>query len=202
MTNVNIPAWAGSADTMARRVKPIIHLIALNKSVTPSDISDLVRPAGSTKDYSAKYITFLRLLGFDFTVQKQGRKIVSYVCIVEPANVADIRAIGPKATKAKAAKAPKAPKAAKAPKVAAPKAPKVAAPAPAKKSVADIKAANLAKLKSVAAAMKPKAKSKSKKVREFDDVTEQFGTSGEVGTSFNVDRDWDSVEGLDLSKLL
>lgn len=210
MTNVNIPAWAGSADTMARRVKPIIHLIALNKSVTPSDISDLVRPAGSTKDYSAKYITFLRLLGFDFTVQKQGRKIVSYVCIVEPANVADIRAIGPKATKAKAAKAPKAPKAAKAPKVAAPKASKVAAPkaakvaapAPAKKSVADIKAANLAKLKSVAAAMKPKAKSKSKKVREFDDVTEQFGTSGEVGTSFNVDRDWDSVEGLDLSKLL
>ena len=102
MTNVNIPAWAGSADTMARRVKPIIHLIALGKAVSPSDIDNLVRPAGSSKNYSAKYITFLRLLGFDFTVQKDGRKIVSYTCTVEPKNSADIRAIGPKATKAKA----------------------------------------------------------------------------------------------------
>jgi hypothetical protein len=63
---------------------------------------------------------------------------------------------------------------------------------------AEIKAKNLATLKAVAANRKKAAK----RVREFDDVTEQFGTSGEVGTSFNVDRDWDSVEGLDLSKLL
>jgi hypothetical protein len=69
----------------------------------------------------------------------------------------------------------------------------------ANKSAADkaaIKAKNLETLKAVA------AKRKKVKVREFDDVTETFGTSGEVGTSFNVDRDWDSVEGLDLSKLL
>lgn len=192
MTNVNIPAWAGSADTMARRVKPIIHLIALNKSVTPSQIDDLVRPAGSSKNYSAKYITFLRLLGFDFSVQKDGRKIVSYTCTVEPANAANVRNVGAKVTKAKAAKAA-APKAAKVVKTAAPK-----AAAKSAKSVAAIKAANLAKLKEVGA---NRAKA-AKRVREFDDVTEQFGTSGEVGTSFNVDRDWDSVEGLDLSKLL
>lgn len=191
MTNVSkIPAWAGSAETMARRVKPIIHLIALNKSVTPSAISDLVRPAGSTKDYSAKYITFLRLLGFDFTVQKDGRKIVSYTCTVEPHDVRDIRAVAPKTAKVKVAKAPKV----KAVKTAAPKI--VAKTSATKKSVADIKAANLAKLKAVAAAKKP-----AKKVREFDDVTEQFGSSGEVGTSFNVDRDWDSIEGLDLKAL-
>lgn len=195
MTNVNIPAWAGSADTMARRVKPIIHLIALNKSVTPSQIDDLVRPAGSSKNYSAKYITFLRLLGFDFTMQKDGRKIVSYTCTVEPANVANVRNVGAKVTKAKSPKTVKtaAPKAAKVVKTAAPK-----AAAKSAKSVADIKAANLAKLKEVGA---NRAKA-AKRVREFDDVTEQFGTSGEVGTSFNVDRDWDSVEGLDLSKLL
>lgn len=192
MTNVNIPAWAGSADTMARRVKPIIHLIALNKSVTPSQIDDLVRPAGSSKNYSAKYITFLRLLGFDFSVQKDGRKIVSYTCTVEPANAANVRNVGAKVTKAKAAKA-SAPKAAKVVKTAAPK---VAAKSA--KSVADIKAANLAKLKEVGA---NRAKA-AKRVREFDDVTEQFGTSGEVGTSFNVDRDWDSMEGVDISKLL
>ena len=80
----NIPAWAGSAETMARRVRPIIHLIVLGQSVTPTEISELVRPEGSTKDYSAKYITFLRLLGFDFTVAKDGRKIVSYTVTKEP----------------------------------------------------------------------------------------------------------------------
>jgi len=192
MTNVNnIPAWAGSADTMARRVNPIIHLIAMGKSVSPSDISAIVRPAGSTKDYSAKYITFLRLLGFDFSVQKDGRKIVSYTCITEPKNAADIRAIGPKTSKAKAAKVAKA----AAPKVAKTKAVKTAAPA---KSVAAIKAKNLATLKAVGA----KQVKAAKRVREFDDVTEQFGNSGEVGTSFNVDRDWDSIEGLDLQKLV
>ena len=70
------------------------------------------------------------------------------------------------------------------------------------KVVADkaaIKAKNLETLKAVAAKKKAAPK---KKVREFDDVTEQFGTSGEVGTSFSVERDWDSIEGLDLSKLL
>ncbi|NDB60695.1 hypothetical protein EB001_19955 [bacterium] len=190
MTNINIPAWAGSADTMARRVNPIIHLIAMGKSVSPSTIDDLVRPAGSTKAYSAKYITFLRLLGFDFSVQKDGRKIVSYTCITEPKNAADIRAIGPKTSKAKAAKVAKA----AAPKVAKTKAVK-AAPS---KSVAAIKAKNLEMLKAVGA----KQVKAAKRVREFDDVTEQFGNSGEVGTSFNVDRDWDSIDGLDLQKLV
>ena len=66
------------------------------------------------------------------------------------------------------------------------------------KSIAEIKAANLAKLKAVGA----KQTKVAKRVREYDDVTEQFGNSGEVGTSFNVDRDWDSIEGLDLQKLL
>ena len=191
MTNMNIPAWAGSADTMARRVKPIIHLIAMGKSISPSTIDDLVRPAGSSKAYSAKYITFLRLLGFDFSVQKDGRKIVSYTCITEPKNAADIRSIAPKSAKAKAAKAPKV-KAVKPAKVAAPKAAKPA------KTVAAIKAKNLETLKAVGA----KQNKAAKRVREFDDVTEQFGNSGEVATSFNVDRDWDSIEGLDLTKLI
>ena len=88
-----------------------------------------MRPEGSTKDYSAKYITFLRLLGFDFTVAKDGRKIVSYTVTKEPANVADIRAAGPKVKKSKTV-TPKTPKA-KAP--VAPKA-KVVAQVPAAKA--------------------------------------------------------------------
>ena len=59
------------------------------------------------------------------------------------------------------------------------------------------KAANLAKLKEVAANRSKAAK----KVREFDDVTETFGSSGEVGTSFSVDRDFDSFEDVDLKYL-
>jgi hypothetical protein len=60
-------------------------------------------------------------------------------------------------------------------------------------------------MKKVAAKFKPTKATKKvskKKTREFDDVTEQFGTSGEVGTSFSVDKDWDSIENLDLSKIL
>ena len=174
-------------------VRPEIRALAvlqLGKTVTPQEINDHV----GTGDYAAKYVSFLNTrYGFKITANKDGRKVVSYTMIAEPANAADLRAQTPKAAKAPKAAAPKV---AKAPKVVAPKAAK--APAKSAKSVADIKAANLAKLKEVAA-NRTKA---AKRVREFDDVTEQFGTSGEVGTSFNVDRDWDSIDGLDLSKLL
>lgn len=171
-------------------IRPEIRALAvlqLGKTVTPDEINSHV----GTGEYAAKYVSFLNTrYGFTITANKDGRRVVSYTVIAEPANAADLRAQTPKAPKAKAVKAaaPKAPKAAA----------KAAAPAKSAKSVADIKAANLAKLKAVGA---NRAKA-AKRVREFDDVTETFGTSGEVGTSFNVDRDWDSVEGLDLSKLL
>lgn len=176
-------------------IKPYLRalkVIKLGVPVTPKEINDYV----GTGDYAAKYISFLRTRnGFEFTIQKDGRQVVSYTMIKEPDNAADLRALQPKAAKVKTAKAPK---------VAAPKVVKTV-----KRMVAEtaskvvdkeaIKAKNLATLKAVAAKKKAAPK---KKVREFDDVTEQFGTSGEVGTSFNVDRDWDSIEGLDLSKLL
>ena len=112
-----------------------------------------------------------------------------YTLISEPSDAAAIRASTASTPRGKgAAKTVKAPKV-KAVKTAAPKS---------TKSVADIKAANLEKLKAVGA---NRAKA-AKRVREFDDVTEQFGNSGEIGTSFNVDRDWDSIDGLDLQKLL
>jgi ERCC4-type nuclease len=179
-------------------IRPEIRALAvlqLGKTVTPSQINDHV----GTGEYAAKYVSFLNTrYGFTITANKDGRKVVSYTMIAEPANAADLRAQTPKAAKAKTAKAPKA----AAPKVVksavAVDTKRIKAAAKSAKSVADIKAANLAKLKEVAA-NRTKA---AKRVREFDDVTEQFGTSGEVGTSFNVDRDWDSIDGLDLSKLL
>ena len=171
-------------DRYIKRAARILPAIQPGVPFTPETIDQIV--GGS---YSAKFVFYLRELGFEFSQAKDGRKIVSYTLISEPSDAAAIRASTASTPRGKgAAKAVKAPKV-KAAKVAAPKS---------TKSVADIKAANLEKLKAVGA---NRAKA-AKRVREFDDVTEQFGNSGEVGTSFNVDRDWDSIEGLDLQKLL
>ena len=171
-------------DRYIKRAARILPAIQPGVPFTPETIDQIV--GGS---YSAKFVFYLRELGFEFSQAKDGRKIVSYTLISEPSDAAAIRASTASTPRGKgAAKVAKAPKV-KAAKVAAPKS---------TKSVADIKAANLEKLKAVGA---NRAKA-AKRVREFDDVTEQFGNSGEVGTSFNVDRDWDSIEGLDLQKLL
>jgi hypothetical protein len=185
-------------------VRPEIRALAvlqLGKTVTPQEINDHV----GTGDYAAKYVSFLNTrYGFTITANKDGRKVVSYNVVAEPANAADLRAMQPKAPKAKTAKAPKTVKLSTIVN-------KVSKNFAAKKAVesADnvvdidaVKAKNLETMRKVAAKMKAKKAPKAKKVRDFDDVTETFGTSGEVGTSFSVERDWDSVEGLDLKNLL
>jgi len=178
-------------------VRPEIRALAvlqLGKTVTPAEINAHV----DTGDYAAKYVSFLNTrYGFTITANKDGRKVVSYTMIAEPANAADLRGATPKTKIAK-------PKAAKVKaNIAQPTfVPKVAASTA---EIADIKAKNLETMKKVAAKFKPTKATKKvskKKTREFDDVTEQFGTSGEVGTSFSVERDWDSIDGLDLQKLL
>jgi hypothetical protein len=184
-------------------IRPEIRALAvlqMGKTVTPKEINDHV----GTGEYAAKYVSFLNTrYGFTITANKDGRKVVSYTMIAEPANAAELRAAQPKASKAKAAKVAKAPKA-KAPKanITQPTFVPKAEPANAE----DIKAKNLDTLRKVAADMgmkKVAAKKKvAKKVREFDDVTEQFGTSGEVATSFSIDKDWDSIDGVDLSKII
>lgn len=178
---VKVPKWAGSADTMVRRVQPILHLIKLGEAVAPSQIDALVKGA-----YSAKYITFLRLLGFEFSVQKDGRKIVSYTCTKEPANVDAIRNVAPKQKKVKAPSEPKV-KAAK--KVNAPVEKKAAAKKTAKPASKGGNAATLAKLKEIGKRYQKPA----------DEVEATFGDTGEIGS---IDGGWDSIEGLDLSKLV
>jgi hypothetical protein len=181
-------------------VRPEIRALAvlvMGKTVTPKQINDHV----GTGDYAAKYVSFLNTrYGFTITANKDGRKVVSYTMIAEPANAADLRAATPKTKIAK----PKAVKVAKVTKVANPTATAIANMP--KKSDDDIKAKNLETIKKVAEGMKKVAAKKAKsnkKTREFDDVTEQFGTSGEVGTSFSVDKDWDSIDlnNVDLKAL-
>ena len=85
-------------------VKPEIRalkVITLNKAVTPGEINKEV----GTGEYAAKYITFLRRLGFEFTSKKDGRSIVSYTLVKEPKNVAEIRATTPKEKAVKVVKA-------------------------------------------------------------------------------------------------
>jgi hypothetical protein len=170
-------------DRYIKRAARVLPAIQPGVPFTPETIDQIVGG-----EYSSKFVFYLRELGFEFSNTKDGRKIVSYTLIKEPDDAATIRGATASAPRGKNA-TPKAPKV---------KAVKAAKPAKSTKSVADIKAANLAKLKAVGA----KQVKAAKRVREYDDVTEQFGNSGEVGTSFNVDRDWDSIEGLDLQKLV
>ena len=182
-------------------IRPEIRALAvlqLGKTVTPADINNHV----GTGDYAAKYVSFLNTrYGFNITANKDGRKVVSYTMIAEPANVADLRAATPKTKIAK----PKAVKVAKVLGLTKSEAKVIRAEVAAEKAE-DVKAKNLETIKKVAEGMKKVAAKKAKsnkKTREFDDVTEQFGTSGEVGTSFSVDKDWDSIDlnNVDLKAL-
>ena len=190
-------------------VRPEIRALAvlqLGKTVTPAEINAHV----GTGDYAAKYVSFLNTrYGFTITANKDGRKVVSYTVIAEPANAADLRGATPKAPKTKTVKlstvVKKVNKKFTASKALAAENAAIVRAVTEAENVAEIKAKNLETMKKVAAKFKPTKATKKvskKKTREFDDVTEQFGTSGEVGTSFSVERDWDSIDGLDLQKLL
>ena len=185
-------------------IRPEIRALAvlqLGKTVTPKEINDHV----GTGEYAAKYVSFLNTrYGFNITANKDGRRVVSYTMIAEPDNAAELRGATPKATKAKAAKVPKAPKVSKALGLTKSQAKQVRDEVAAEK-VADIKAKNLETLKKVAAERNKATtkKAKAKRVpRESDYVRDTFGSTGEIATSYNVDADWDSVEGLDLQKLV
>ena len=181
-------------------IRPEIRALAviqLNKPVTPKQINDCV----GTGDYAAKYISFLNTrYGFTIEAQKDGRTVVSYVCIAEPANVAELRATKPKEpkrdklveqvkregktyAKLKAKGELFSQKAAKAKQAATPE---------------EIKAKNLATMQKVTA----KAKKVKQKSKRFDFVEKELGSTGEIATSFTIDGDWDSMQGVDVKSLI
>lgn len=183
-------------DRYIKRAARILPVIKLGVPFTPADIDSIVGGA-----YSAKFVFYLRELGFEFSQSKDGRKIVAYTLIKEPSDAAAIRAATPSKTRGKAGapKAPKAPKA-KVAKAAKPivgtesKAAKAKAPKKvSNKKVADIKAKNLAKLKAVG----ERFNKANKPMTDADILKDE-----PKATSFSLDNDWDSVAGLDLSKLI
>ena len=133
--------------------------------VSPKEIEDHAQGG----PYSSKWMLYLRMRGFDITVQKEGRKVVSYTLVSEPKNAAEFREIrkpAPKQPKQKAVKVAK-PKAVKQAKTADPK----------DKNMAALKAA-LAKRKAAEAEFK---------------ALEEVGLG--IPTSTNVDGDFDSYDG-------
>lgn len=158
----------------------------IGKAVTPSEINAHV----GRGDYAAKYISFLRgRHGFEFSVQKDGRTVVSYTLIYEPDNAADVRAMAAGSGSVKAAKAAK-PKAAKAAK------PKASKPVKARQSK-----------QTATAPVKKAARNvlKERADKEADALLAEIGmkNAGEyAGGTYSIDPDWDSMDGIDVANFL
>jgi hypothetical protein len=159
-----------------------LQLFEIGKAVTPKEINDHV----GRGDYAAKYISFLRNRhGFEFSVQKDGREVVSYTLLMEPKNAAEVRA-----------RATAAPAAVKTAKVKA--APKVKASKPIK--VRQSKQTPSAPVKKAARQVL-----KDHADAEADRLLAEIGmkNGGEyAGGTYSVDPDWDSMDGIDVANFL
>lgn len=157
-----------------------LQLFTVGKSVSPTEINTHV----GRGDYAAKYISFLRNRhGFEFTVQKDGRTVVSYTMVSEPSNAAEVRA---KADPAVADVAKRA-------KAVFTKAAKASKPVKAK----------LSKQTPVAKAARNVLKERADK--QADALLDELGmrNAGEVaGGTYSVDPDWDSMDGIDVANFL
>lgn len=183
-------------------IRPEIRALAvikLNKPVTPKEINDCV----GTGDYAAKYVSFLNTrYGFTIETQKDGRRVVSYTCIAEPKNVADLRAMKPKAKTAKTKTVTAKTIKTEVDMIVA----RNKAPTKKVKALTDeqIRAKNLETMKKVTAKQTGKkivAKAAAKKIK-IDPVEQELGSTGEVATSFTVDAGWDSMENVNVKDFL
>lgn len=182
----------------------VLEIVKLGVPVTPTEINDYV----GAGNYASKHILYLKNSGYQFNVVRDGRSVVSYTLTGIPGDADKmIAAVGSRKTKktAKVAKAPKAKAPAdklakavarwqdatndKSTKPIVGTAKKVAA----KKSVADIKAKNLAKLKAVG----ERFNKANKPLTDAEILRDEPSA-----TSFSLDGSWDSIDGLDLSKLI
>ena len=187
-----------SASNGIRPEYRALAVIQLNKPVTPTEINDCV----GTGDYAAKYISFLRRDGFVFDTTKDGRRIVSYTLIAEPVNAAYFRGLQPKRDKL-VEQVKREGKTYEVLKAKGELFSQKAAKAKQEKTAEEIKAANLATMKKVSAKIAKKvAAAKPKKRKVIDYVEKELGSTGEIATSFTIDGDWDSMEGVNVKALI
>lgn len=179
-----------------------LSVIKLGVPVTPEEID---KAAGFGK-YASKHILYLKIDGFEFEKEKDGRKVLSYTLVKEPPNAAALRAMQPKVPKSamprpkpEAGAAPK--RVGKRTKTEIPKittdAPVVTIEVPA--AAPRAKRSNVSK-KTVKALVE-KASARLRR-RDFDPVSDTFKSTGDVSTSFSIDSDWDSFEDVDVFRLV
>jgi hypothetical protein len=165
-----------------------LQLFKIGEPVSPTAINKHV----GRGDYAAKYISFLKNRhGFDFTVQKDGRTVLTYTLVSEPANAAEVRGRADVVSKdvqelsanlRKAGLEPIKPKSKKAVKV---RQSKQTASAPVKKAARNV-------LKDAAD-------------KQADALLAEIGmkNAGEyAGGTYSVDPDWDSMDGIDVANFL
>lgn len=158
----------------------LLEIMNVGDTLTPSEIDKHV----GNGNYASKHIWFLGKLGFTFDIKKEGRSVLSYTMIAEPANAADIRNCVTAAKPAKAAKA-------KTVKVAKPKATK------------PVKVRQSKQTAPVAKAARNVLKDKADK--QADALLAELGmkNAGEyAGGTYSVDPDWDSMDGIDVANFL
>lgn len=170
----------------------LLEIMNVGDTLTPADIDKHV----GNGNYASKHIWFLGKLGFIFDIKKEGRSVLSYTMIDEPANAADIRNCVGSAKPAKTVKAAKPAKAAKEKTV------ERMAKNVTKKAVKPVKA-KLSKQTPVAKAARNVLKDKADK--EADALLRDLGmkNAGEyAGGTYSVDPDWDSMDGIDVANFL
>ena len=152
----------------------LIKVLEIAKLNKPVSPSEINDYVGNG-NYASKHVLYLRGHGYEFSTVKDGRTVTSYTLIKVPSDHEQL--ISAAYNKKNKVKAPKAAKTVAAKTVKVPKQ-KVKAP-----TKAEIKSANLAKLKAVGA-----------KYNAENNIPK--------ASSFSVDGDWDSIDGLDLKNLL
>lgn len=69
----------------------VIANLKVGEKITPTKIDELIT---YTKGYASKYIFDLKTLGFVFKTTKNGRNIVDWELVLEPANAEELREKG------------------------------------------------------------------------------------------------------------
>lgn len=149
----------------------VLKVIKLNKPITPAEINK----ADGSRNYAAKYVMLMRkYYGFTFTVQKDGRTVVSYTCTAMPENVKELRNYKVKTKK-----------------VAVEKVEKVKV----EKKAVIISTIGEERRRIRAAEERDRIKSTARKMK-IDPVEKMIGSSGEIASSFAVDNEWDSIDNV------
>ena len=157
----------------------VLKVIKLNKPITPAEINK----ADGSRNYAAKYVMLMRkYYGFTFTIQKEGRTVVSYTCTAMPENIKELRDYKTK-TKTKTKEVP----AKKLLKEVGLKPVIVSTIGEERRRIkaAEIKAKNLETMKKVSA--------KKKVVKQIE---EDMVLDVPQATSFAVDPEWDSIDNV------